>query len=343
MLGRTARYGAPLNASHHFRTTRLDAVEGHVGRLFRGAKFEIGNGVRTVTATANRYSLGHVAFAYSKLGAAVQIDIPNCEPYALLFAFTGKARAQADGSDVDIGANRALIGSGASTVRLNYDASFEHLLLTIAPAALTTKLEAVIGETVSSRLSFVPQADFRRADTDNIRRMFFFLAERLERSTSSLHPLALQEFEQSVIVSFLMANDNNYNERLHGPIRLAAPWQVRRAEAYIEANWDQALAIEALVLATGLSARTLFHTFRKSRNYSPMEFARRIRLDRAREMLQEADISTTVTSVAFACGFGNLGHFAGYYQRAFGETPSTTLRNRLSYRKTARTPWTILA
>jgi transcriptional regulator GlxA family with amidase domain len=35
---------------------------------------------------------------------------------------------------------------------------------------------------------------------------------------------------------------------------------------------------------------------------------------------------TTVTDVAFACGFGNLGHFAIYYRRQFGETPSATLR-----------------
>jgi len=58
-------------------------------------------------------------------------------------------------------------------------------------------------------------------------------------------------------------------------------------------------------------------------------------------MLKKADASTTVTSVAFACGFGNLGHFAGYYVRAFGETPSVTLRHGLGDRKTAREARTI--
>jgi transcriptional regulator GlxA family with amidase domain len=34
----------------------------------------------------------------------------------------------------------------------------------------------------------------------------------------------------------------------------------------------------------------------------------------------------TVTSVAYACGFSNLGRFAKYYHAAFGEHPSATLK-----------------
>ena len=105
--------------------------------------------------------------------------------------------------------------------------------------------------------------------------------------------------------------------------------QVRRAEAYVEANWEQPLSIEALAHVTGVSARTLFHSFRKSRGYSPMDFVKRIRLNHARRMLQDTRNATSVTDVAFTCGFGNLGHFSGYYRRAFGETPSATLRHAL--------------
>jgi transcriptional regulator GlxA family with amidase domain len=43
-------------------------------------------------------------------------------------------------------------------------------------------------------------------------------------------------------------------------------------------------------------------------------------------MLTRPEPSTTVTDVALACGFGNLGHFAHYYRAAFGESPSASLR-----------------
>jgi len=44
------------------------------------------------------------------------------------------------------------------------------------------------------------------------------------------------------------------------------------------------------------------------------------------------DPEVSVTDVAYACGFGNLGHFAKYFRAKFGETPSAVLsrsKNRL--------------
>jgi transcriptional regulator GlxA family with amidase domain len=50
-----------------------------------------------------------------------------------------------------------------------------------------------------------------------------------------------------------------------------------------------------------------------------------VRLKHARRMLAAPNAETTVTLVAFACGFGNLGHFARDYRETFGERPSETL------------------
>jgi len=52
-----------------------------------------------------------------------------------------------------------------------------------------------------------------------------------------------------------------------------------------------------------------------------MRFVKQVRLRHGREMLNNPNSATSVTGVAFDCGFGNLGHFANDYQRAFGETP----------------------
>jgi transcriptional regulator GlxA family with amidase domain len=57
-----------------------------------------------------------------------------------------------------------------------------------------------------------------------------------------------------------------------------------------------------------------------------MAVARRVRLAEARGMLCAANPGMTVTSIAFDCGFGNLGEFARYYQASYGELPSETLR-----------------
>jgi transcriptional regulator GlxA family with amidase domain len=93
------------------------------------------------------------------------------------------------------------------------------------------------------------------------------------------------------------------------PSRLA-PTQVRRIEEYIEANWNQPVTIEASALVANASARSIFHSSREHRGYSPMSFVRRVRLRHVREMLGAPNSETTVTRAAFACGFGNLGDFA---------------------------------
>ena len=66
------------------------------------------------------------------------------------------------------------------------------------------------------------------------------------------------ELQQAMMTSFLLANANNYSRLLHDEPAAAAPWQVSHAEQFIEANWDQPMTIEALVAATGVSARSLF-------------------------------------------------------------------------------------
>ena len=63
------------------------------------------------------------------------------------------------------------------------------------------------------------------------------------------------------------------------------PWQVRRAEQFIEANWDQPITIEAVVAATNVSARSLFSAFKAGRGYSPMDFVKRVRLGRTWQKL----------------------------------------------------------
>ena len=56
-----------------------------------------------------------------------------------------------------------------------------------------------------------------------------------------------------------------------------------------------------------------------------MAFAKTLRLQCARQMLLEANQRNTVSEIAFKCGFGNLGHFAGDFRKMFGELPSQVL------------------
>jgi len=79
-----------------------------------------------------------------------------------------------------------------------------------------------------------------------------------------------------------------------------------------------------------VSPGTLERGFREATGVTPHAFFLRRRLNQARAVLLHADPrETTVTSIAIACGFSELGRFAVRYRQMFGETPSETLRRSM--------------
>lgn len=60
--------------------------------------------------------------------------------------------------------------------------------------------------------------------------------------------------------------------------------------------------------------------FRQSTGESPHQFVLRHRVERAKEMLQEAEMR--VLDVAVACGFKTQQHFARVFRRICGATPT---------------------
>jgi transcriptional regulator GlxA family with amidase domain len=140
------------------------------------------------------------------------------------------------------------------------------------------------------------------------------------RDIKSIHGI-----EQAIAMSFNNCNERNLNELIEASDASVPCRQVRDVEAFIEANWNRPISMEDINARTNVSARAIFKAFRRHRGYSPMAFAKRVRLDRARQMLSAAEPQASVTGIAFACGFGNLGHFARDYRAFANELPSETL------------------
>lgn len=94
-------------------------------------------------------------------------------------------------------------------------------------------------------------------------------------------------------------------------------------EKYVRARLCAPIALEDLARAAGVSARTLHIYCKRQHGVGPMEWLRNLRLDVARDKLQQSR-TAQVTDVATTCGFGHLGRFAAYYRERFGELPRDT-------------------
>ncbi len=90
---------------------------------------------------------------------------------------------------------------------------------------------------------------------------------------------------------------------------------------YMQAHLEAGLTLTDLEAFSGLSARSLQMAFKKQLGCSPMQWLTMQKLHKVHDKLARADSSESVTSLAVTY-FPNLGDFARYYRRQFGELPS---------------------
>lgn len=108
--------------------------------------------------------------------------------------------------------------------------------------------------------------------------------------------------------------------------RQALPESLARALGWLSRRLDEPVQLEALAAVAGVRPRTLEAHFKLHLGTTPLGWVRRTRLARARQQLLAAGDDASVTGVATANGFSQLGRFAAQYRQQFGELPSQTLR-----------------
>ena len=108
----------------------------------------------------------------------------------------------------------------------------------------------------------------------------------------------------------------------------AQPPLLRRAIAFIQDNADGDIAITDIAAAANVTPRSIQYMFRRHLSTTPLEYLRRVRLDRAHRDLLKADPAVdTVTAIAGRWGFTHAGRFSVEYKRVYGTSPSRTLRD----------------
>lgn len=106
----------------------------------------------------------------------------------------------------------------------------------------------------------------------------------------------------------------------------ALPASLARTLAWLNTRLDRPIELETLAAVAGARPRTLELHFRLYLGTTPLGWVRRMRLARTRQQLLAGGEEASVTGIAQANGFNELGRFAGQYRRQFGELPSQTLK-----------------
>ncbi|NAZ36912.1 GlxA family transcriptional regulator [Rubellimicrobium sp. CFH 75288] len=109
-------------------------------------------------------------------------------------------------------------------------------------------------------------------------------------------------------------------QRLSIPTRIGVRHpKLSRVIQMMEQTIEEPISPSILAQDAGLSTRQLERLFRRYLDRSPKRYYMELRLQKARNLLMQTDMS--VINVALACGFTSPSHFSKCYRAHYGTTP----------------------
>lgn len=109
-------------------------------------------------------------------------------------------------------------------------------------------------------------------------------------------------------------------QRLSIPTRIGVRHpKLSRVIQAMELNIEEPISPSILAKDVGMSTRQLERLFRRYLNRSPKRYYMELRLQKARNLLMQTDMS--VINVALACGFSSPSHFSKCYRSHYDTTP----------------------
>lgn len=109
-------------------------------------------------------------------------------------------------------------------------------------------------------------------------------------------------------------------QRLSVPTRIGVRHpKLSRVIQMMETNIEEPISPSLLAKEVGMSTRQLERLFRRYLNRSPKRYYMELRLQKARNLLMQTDMS--VINVALACGFASPSHFSKCYRAHYDTTP----------------------
>ncbi|MGY4308116.1 AraC-like DNA-binding protein [Bradyrhizobium sp. USDA 4369] len=314
----------PLHRHALIRTSNAELLRDLGSRLLGADRIDFRSANR-FEAVVNLIELDSIGLAFGATSCDMVSDHRAADFIRVQIAMTGRAVSCARGEATDVTEQQIAVAPAGVPWQMACQGGHRRLTLRLEPQALRQRLAALVG--VQPRADYAIGSAIPANDPHarSLLRLLDFLGTQLNEQDAAFPAAVYRELEEAVQVAFLCASRHRFRDALIDPAPMPDFGLVKRLEDYIEANWREPITIERLVREAGVSARSIFRVFERVRGYSPIAFAKSVRLRRAHEMLRSGDPSVTVAAAAAACNFANPGHFARYYRATFGELPSVTM------------------
>ncbi|MGJ7916150.1 AraC family transcriptional regulator [Massilia sp. LXY-6] len=269
---------------------------------------------------------GDVSISTFAFGRAVDITPTGLEDAVVVTtAIRGKAGITIDGNTFDVDAGDTIIAHEEDRPVFMYEPDTEVLKLRFHRSRLEQFFMQAYGRAPRSRLHF----DTEMSDAHTAARwvsLLRFLVLTLNGAGAHARTmLELASIEQMLMLTLLNSQPHNYAIARGSAAHGTASTPFERAHDFIHQHLGSDIVLADIAKAAYCSPRTLARAFKDAGEAAPMQYVRKLRLERIRaELLAPASGRKTVAELAFEWGYRHLGEFNRQYRTAFGETPSQT-------------------
>ena len=329
----TASFPAePLARLEHFAHGDLGAVEDHLNSVIIPHRLTSQTSVPTGSFKHSGIDFGGFNLSsvrYDFEGGRLSVACPVMDDdYRIQVTVNGGGRVEDADEGTTFGRHGFVIIHPNESFRETFDARCHHLLLTVKRRALEQAYTDWVGRPPPEKIRIESSVVEVTGEGRALVRYLAMLCRLLDKECSFTQaPNVAHSVSDSLPALLLHTLPHNFSEEFHRRPEPLDPAYVRRVEDYLLAHATEDISMQELVQASGCSARSIHHSFRRLRGISPMRYLRDCRLDMSRDGLRNARANgQSVTQIALACGFTHMSKFTACYKARFGETPSQTRR-----------------
>lgn len=192
-----------------------------------------------------------------------------------------------------------------------------YILLSIDPATFSHRALELAG---SDRFDLIP----RFAHPDPLLYQIG-LALKTEANSEQLNG---QFYFDSLTTTFIAHLLHHYADKVPEPQRHVSglsKQRIQRAVDYIHSNLNLDLSLAELSEVVCISPSYFAMSFKETTGVSPHQYIIRCRIDRAKQLLKDSDLS--ISRIAQDLGFSHQSHLHYHFKQAVGVTPRTFQKN----------------
>jgi len=214
-----------------------------------------------------------------------------------------------------------LIGPEQRHARAIYRSDFDIFRVFVPQFALAESFVAVTGAPAPHRIELFAAEQ----SEDKVLRHLMMSLIRAADEGGPLSPLFLDSIGTTFAIHLIGHYARPMRNQAKRSLSPLAPWRLRRATRFVEANLAEPISLVDLSTAAGLSRMHFAAQFRSATGVSPHTYVLQRRVEAAKLLLLQP--RHTIRQVAAAVGFKSEAHFVNVFRRLVGDSPGRWRRS----------------